>query len=118
MSFRFQSHVIYEQLLSFSSDVYSFSGRLPEFEKYGLIEHLRYLAGLVVEDFASGLTRTNETNFSNGIDKCLVGISRIVALVDLCLKLEYASTTSHHHLISSAEELTKRLYEAKKTRDD
>lgn len=113
--FRFQNQVIYERIQIFVNDIYGFTGALPVYEKSGLIAHLRSLATSLLETYAEGSVRTARTDPNQAIDKCVVTIAKIVAVIDLCLRLRYTSESAHSTWVNSCDELTKNLYTVKRS---
>jgi four helix bundle protein len=115
MSFKFQTHVIYEQLSLFCKDIYIFTGRLPNYESNGLIQQIRNLASSLLLDFAQGYTRTDQSDPQSAIDKCIITVAKIAALIDLCCQLGYVDHNTHSKWVLICDEITKRLYETHKT---
>ena len=115
MFFRFQDHVVYERVAIFTKEVYSLTGHLPTYEQPGLIQKLRDLASQMLQDLAEGYSHTPDTNESTAIDRCIISMGKIASLVDLCFQLDYLDVITHKKWLMSCEELTKRLYETRKS---
>lgn len=117
MPFKFQGQVIYEQLLIFSKDIFAFSGKLPTYETDGMILQLRHLTTTLLQDYAVGGTRASKVSFTQAVDNCITTIARITAMIDLTFSLGYIQKPLHQKLILTCEDLTKRLYESRKTEE-
>lgn len=115
MSFKFQSSVIYEQLSLFAKDIFIFTGKLPNYESNGLIQQIRTLASELLTDYATGYIRTDKADPAHALDKCITGVAKISALVDLSCQLKYIDHTVHAKWILICDEITKRLYETHKS---
>lgn len=115
MPFKFQSQVIYEQLRIFTKDLFEFTGRLPNYESNGLIKQIRNLAIELLQDFAEGHVRTNKSDAQDSLDKCIAAIAKIAALIDLCSQLKYIDSRTREKWLLTCDEITKRLYESRKT---
>ena len=115
MPFKFQSHVVYEQLSIFIKDVFQFTGKLPDYESNGLIRQIRNLAITLIQDYSEGFTRTSKTDSAEGLEKCIVSVAKITSLIDLCHRLNYIDKKTNERWINVCDELTKRLYETHKT---
>jgi four helix bundle protein len=115
MSFKFQGSVIYEQLSLFAKDIFVFTGRLPNYESNGLIGQIRNLASSLLQDYAQGYVRTDQSNPEVSLDKCIVSVAKIASLIDLSSQLEYIDYSTHSKWILICDEITKRLYEARKS---
>ncbi len=115
MAFKFQSNVIYEQLSLFSKDIFTFTGKLPNYESNGLIQQIRTLAVNLLTDFAQGNVRTDRSDPSEALDRCIITVAKIAALVDLSCQLKYVDHPTHQKWVLICDEITKRLYEFHKT---
>jgi hypothetical protein len=93
MPFKFQAQVPYEQLRIFTKDLFEFTGKLPNYESNGLIRQIRNLA----------------------IDNCIISVAKIAALIDLCSHLKYIDHYTRDKWLLTSDQVTKRLYEARKT---
>jgi hypothetical protein len=114
MAFKFQNQVVYERLRLFSKDVFIFTGRLPNYERHGLIHQLRHLATDLLENYAATSVRSAP---GNPIDSCVTTVAKIAALIDFCAQLDYTDPTTRDKWLLSCDEVTKRLYETRKTLD-
>jgi len=111
MAFRFQEHVVYEQLTLFVADLYTLTGRLPNYEQTGLINSLRQLGNSLLQTFAAGFSRTPDNDPVRSLNLCIETLARIASLIDLGHHLGYITKTAHSHWIHSCEDLTKRIHE-------
>jgi len=115
MAFRFQDHIVYEQLTVFVADLYSLTGRLPTYEQAGLISGLRNLGNSLVQDFAAGYSRTPDNDPTKSLNSCIEKLARIASLVDLCHQLGYITKATQSRWLLACEDLTKRCYEQLKS---
>jgi hypothetical protein len=115
MSFKFQNSVIYEQLTLFAKDIFIFTGKLPNYESNGLILQIRNLASELLTDYAGGLSRTDKSDPTAALDKCIIGVAKIASLIDLSCQLKYIDHTVHTKWVLICDEITKRLYETHKS---
>jgi four helix bundle protein len=115
MAFKFQGSVVYEQLSLFAKDVFIFTGRLPNYESNGLILQIRNLASGVVQDFAQGYVRTEQSNQAVALDKCIIAVAKVASLIDLSYQLGYIDNSTHSKWVLTCDEITKRLYETHKS---
>jgi four helix bundle protein len=115
MPFKFQNHVVYEQISIFAKDLFQFTGKLPEHESNGLIRQIRNLAINLLQDFTEGFVRTSKSESSEAIEKCIVSIAKVVSLIDLCQRLGYVDKKTNDRWTNICDELTKRLYETHKS---
>jgi len=115
MPFKFQSHIVYEQLRIFTKDLFEFTGRLPNYESNGLIKQIRNLGISLLQDYAEGHVRTTKLIVENSIDNCIVSIAKIAALIDLCAQLKYIEARTRDKWLLTCDEITKRLYDTRKT---
>jgi four helix bundle protein len=115
MSFKFQGTVIYEQLSFFAKDIFIFTGKLPNYESNGLIQQIRILASNLLTDYAEGNVRTEKSDPTTALDKCIIGVVKIASLVDLSCQLKYIDHTVHTKWMLICDEITKRLYETRKS---
>jgi four helix bundle protein len=115
MPFKFQGHVIYEQLELYTKDLFVFTGRLPNYESNGLIKQIRSLGIDLVQTFAEGFVRTSQTGAAEALEKCISTVARITSLIDLCFKLDYIDKRTNDRWTNMSDELTKRLYENHKS---
>jgi four helix bundle protein len=115
MAFKFQGTVIYEQLSYFARDIFQFTGKLPNYETNGLIQEIRNLASSLLQDYATGNVRTEHSNPELALDRCVISVAKITALIDLCCQLKYIDHSVHSKWILSCDEITKRLYETQKS---
>jgi four helix bundle protein len=115
MSFKFQTHVVYEQLSLFCKDIFVFTGRLPNYESNGLIQQIRNLASGLLQDFAEGYIRTDRSDPKVALEKCIISVAKIASLIDLSCQLGYIDHSTHNKWVLTCDEITKRLYETHKT---
>ena len=115
MPFKFQSQVIYEQLRIFTKDLFEFTGKLPNYESNGLIKQIRNLAIDLLQEYAEGSVRIDRSGGEKSIDNCIVSVAKIASLIDLCSQLKYIDAHTRDKWLLTADEITKRLYETRKT---
>jgi four helix bundle protein len=115
MPFKFQTQVQYEQLRIFTKDLFEFTGKLPNHESNGLIKQIRNLAMSLVQDYAEGHVRTEKSDAEESIDNCIVSIAKIASLIDLSSQLKYVDAKTRDKWLLTCDEVTKRLYETRKT---
>jgi four helix bundle protein len=115
MAFKFQSHVVYEQLSFFAKDIFVLTGRLPNYESNGLIQQIRNLGSGLLQDFAQGYIRTEHSDPKVALDKCIISVAKIASLIDLSCQLGYIDHPTHTKYNLTCDEITKRLYDAQKT---
>lgn len=114
MPFKFQSHIVYEQLSIFAKDLFQFTGKLPDYESSGLIMQIRNLAITLIQDFTEGFVRTSKSESTAAMEKCIVSIAKIVSLIDFCQRLGYIDKRTNDRWTNICDDLTKRLYESRK----
>ncbi|OGD09453.1 MAG: hypothetical protein A2184_02375 [Candidatus Moranbacteria bacterium RIFOXYA1_FULL_44_7] len=114
MSFKFLNQVLYEQLRQYTKDLFVLTGSFPSYESSGLIPQIRNLGTSLLEDFAESSTRFSESDVPKTLEKCILSIAKITALLDLSFQLKYVNQTTHHKWILASEDLTRRLYDTRK----
>ena len=115
MYFRFHNKIPYEKTLIFTKDLFSLTGKLPEYEKAGVIKQLRAMGSSVLQDVAESYVGKGKEESQRSLDRSLKTIAKIVSMLDLCHNLAYITSSSHHSWIISCEDLSKQLEELRKS---
>ncbi len=113
MSFKFHSHPLYEQILTFAKDIYQVSAKFPDYEHLGLINHVRFLCEDLVEETAVTFTSQKQTDIENGLKQTIAQVGKITACIDLAHKLEYIDIGTHKRAMSYCEEITRLIHSTK-----
>jgi len=115
MYFRFHNKVPYEKTLIFTKDLFSLTGKLPDYEKSGVIKQLRAMGSSVLQDLAESYAGRSKDESLRSLDRSIKTIAKIVSMIDLCHNLGYIPSTTHNSWIIACEDLSKQLEETRKS---
>ncbi|HJZ06034.1 hypothetical protein A2634_01000 [Candidatus Amesbacteria bacterium RIFCSPHIGHO2_01_FULL_48_32] len=115
MYFRFQNKIAYEKTLIFTKDIFNLTGKLPDYEKNGVIKQLRAMGTSVLQDIAEHYSSKGPDDSFHSLDRSIKTVAKIAAMIDLCHNLGYLSSPNHHSWTVYCEDLAKHLEEIRKS---
>ncbi len=110
MSFRFRNFPIYSEIRIFIKDIYQLTNTLPKHEQFALILQLRRATTSVLLNIAEGSMKKSDAELNRFILISIGSISEIVAILDICLDLNYINSSIHDDYVVKCENIAKQLY--------
>lgn len=111
----FRDVIAWQKGMDFVVEVYKLTDRLPDSERYGLVQQLRRAAVSVPSNIAEGYGRSSRTELARFVDIALGSIREIQTQLEICERLKFLDASKEREL---AEEMAKVLYGfAKSLRD-
>lgn len=110
MGFRFRKFPVYKDTRLFIKEIYNLSSNFPSTEKFGIIEQIRRAATSIILNLAEGTGKLSDADFNRFVKISIGSVNEVVAILDICLDLQYIAKKIHEEFIRKAEGIIKQLY--------
>jgi len=109
MTFRFQGFPVYTDIRKFISDIYRFTSKFPQEERYGLASQIRNAAISISLNLAEGSDRGSDREFNRFVRISIGSVNEVVAALDIAYDNKYIQISERDNLIKQAESIVKQL---------
>lgn len=107
---RFRNFPIYNEIRKFIIEIYKLANSLPRQEQFELASQLRRAATSILLNLAEGTMKKSDAELNRHIVIGIGSAGEIIAILDVCLDLQYISTSQHAQFVLKCEAITKQLY--------
>ena len=105
----FREYKVWQDAVSFATNVYEITSQLPWFEKKGLCDQLQRAVVSISSNIAEGAGRSSDIDFARFLDQSLGSANEVETQLLISKNLNYISTERYEILMSSLSEIQKQL---------
>ncbi len=110
MTFRFKNFPIYNEIRLLIKDVYKITATFPKSEQFELGSQLRRATTSILLNLAEGSMRSSDKELNRFMLISIGSIAEVVSILDICLDLNYISSSTHEKYVLEFELLSKKFY--------
>ena len=107
---KFEKLNVYQKALKFTANIYEFSKKLPDTEKYGLISQLRRASASIVLNIAEGSGSGSDMEFSRFLRIAMRSTYEVHAIIDLIIKLRLSSNKDMEIFRKELDEISAMIF--------
>lgn len=105
----FREYKVWQDAVSFATNVYEITSQLPWFEKKGLCDQLQRAVVSISSNIAEGAGRSSDIDFARFLDQSLGSANEVETQLLISKNLNYMSTERYEILMSSLSEIQRQL---------
>ena len=105
----FREYKVWQDAVSFATNVYEITSQLPWFEKKGLCDQLQRAVVSISSNIAEGAGRSSDIDFARFLDQSLGAANEVETQLLISKNLNYISTERYEILMSSLSEIQRQL---------
>ena len=105
----FREYKVWQDAVSFATNVYEITSQLPWFEKKGLCDQLQRAVVSITSNIAEGAGRSSDIDFARFLDQSLGSANEVETQLLISKNLNYISTERYEILMSSLSEIQRQL---------
>jgi len=105
----FREYKVWQDAVSFATNVYEITSQLPWFEKKGLCDQLQRAVVSISSNIAEGAGRSSDIDFARFLDQSLGSANEVETQLLISKNLNYISTERYEILMSSLSEIQRQL---------
>ncbi len=107
--FRFEKLEAWQLAISFASDVYALTARLPDNERFGLTSQMRRSAVSISSNIAEGSGRASDADFSRFLEIAYGSLMEVVSQLHIAKSQRYIAADDFERLYQASDRLARVL---------
>lgn len=105
----FRKYKVWKNAIVFGKLIYGLTNKLPDSERYGLINQMRRAAVSVSSNIAEGCSRNSEKDFARFIEIAIGSTFEVESQIYFCKELDYLNEKEINQAILKLEVIQKQL---------